>query len=194
MLRKNEGDKEILLENRQLVGIFFAVVVLLAVAFTGGYVVGKGSAGKTQQASPAPVQAAADAAAPIGETHSIPAAPANGQKSVNGQKSELPGLTRRLAPEEQADANQARQQDSIEGFTPQHGERFLQVAAVSREEADTVADVLRKKGFEAHAVQKPGTGAIYRVLIGPIQSAGELSKTRDALRRTGFTGVFTRRY
>ncbi|HEX7360188.1 MAG TPA: SPOR domain-containing protein [Bryobacteraceae bacterium] len=187
MLRKNEGDREILLQNRQLLGIFFAVVVLLGVAFTGGYVVGKGSAAKKQEASPAPVQTTADAAAPIGETHSIPAAP------VNGQKTELPGLTRRLAPEAQADANQARQ-DSIEGFTPQHGERFLQVAAVSRDEADTVADVLRKKGFRAHAVQKPGNGAVYRVLIGPIQSAGELSKTRDALRRTGFTGVFTRRY
>ncbi|MGH9620325.1 MAG: SPOR domain-containing protein [Bryobacteraceae bacterium] len=176
------------MQNRQLLGIFFAVVVLLGVAFTGGYMVGKGSAAKKQEASPAPVQDAAEAAAPIGETHSIPAAPATGQKS------ELPGLTRRLTPEAQADANQARQQDSIEGFTPQHGERFLQVAAVSRDEADTVADVLRKKGFRAHAVQKPGKGAIYRVLIGPIQSPGELSKTRDALRRTGFTGVFTRRY
>jgi cell division septation protein DedD len=187
MLRKNESDREILLENRQLLGIFFAVVVLLAVAFTGGYVVGKGSAAKKQEARAVPAEAA-HTAAPIGETHSIPATPATGQKS------EAQGLTRRLAPEAHADAKQAREQDSVEDLTPQPGQQFLQVAAVSRDEADTVADVLRKKGFEAHAVQKPGKPDIYRVLIGPIRSAGELSKTRDALRRTGFTQVFTRRY
>lgn len=187
MLRKNESDREILLGNQQLLGIFFAVVVLLGVAFTGGYIVGKGSAAKKQQGTAVPAEAA-QTAAPIGETHSIPAAPANGPKS------ELQGLTSRLAPEAHADAKQAREQDSVEDLTPQHGDRFLQVAAVSRDEADTVADVLRKKGFEAHAVQKPGKSTIYRVLVGPIHSAGELSKTRDALRRTGFTQVFTRRY
>lgn len=187
MLRKNESDREILLENRQLLGIFFAVVVLLGVAFTGGYVVGKGSAAKKQQPRAVPAEAA-HTAAPIGETHSIPASPSTGQKS------EAQGLTRRLAPEAHTEAKQAREQDSVEDLTPRPGQRFLQVAAVSRDEADTVADVLRKKGFEAHAVQKPGKPDIYRVLIGPIRSAGELSKTRDALRRTGFTQVFTRRY
>jgi cell division septation protein DedD len=188
MLRKNERDKEILLENHQLLGIFFAVVVLLGVAFTGGYVVGKGSAAKKQEAPAVPAETA-HTATPIGETHSIPAAPADGE-----QRSKLPGLTRRLAPEAHTEAKQAREQDSVEDLTPRHGERFLQVAAVSRDEADTVADVLRKKGFQAHAVQKPGKPDIYRVLIGPIRSAGDLSKTRDALRSTGFTQVFTRRY
>jgi cell division septation protein DedD len=65
---------------------------------------------------------------------------------------------------------------------------------VSRSEADAVADVLTKKGFQAHSVPKPGSANIYRVLIGPVRDAGDLSSTRDALRKTGFREVIVQRY
>src|SRR3954463_8322929 len=46
MLRTSDNETEILLGNKQLLGIFFAVAILLAVAFYGGYMVGRGSASK----------------------------------------------------------------------------------------------------------------------------------------------------
>ncbi len=46
MLRTNERESEILLGNKQLLGIFFAVALLLGVAFYGGYMVGRNSSGK----------------------------------------------------------------------------------------------------------------------------------------------------
>jgi cell division septation protein DedD len=79
-------------------------------------------------------------------------------------------------------------------FVPQAGQTFLQVAAVGRDEAEGVADVLRKRGFHAHAVPKPGSPKIYRVIIGPLRDAADLSTTRDALRRTGFREVITQHY
>ncbi|MGH9581702.1 MAG: SPOR domain-containing protein [Bryobacteraceae bacterium] len=198
MLRNNETEKEIILGNKQLFGIFLSVAVLLGIAFIGGYMVGKGTAPKPAAANAQPVQSASTGA-PIGETHSIPAVPADSGvpsdspetapgSGANGQMA-APSPTRHLTPEENA-----RSAEFPEAFTPAHGERFLQVAAVTREEADAVADVLQKKGFRAHAVQKPGKPKIYRVLIGPIRSAGDLSATRDALRRTGFSEVITQRY
>ena len=70
----------------------------------------------------------------------------------------------------------------------------MQVAAVGHTEAAALADVLSKKGFRAHAVPKPGASDIYRVLIGPMGDASELSTTRDSLRNAGFTKIFVQRY
>jgi cell division septation protein DedD len=74
------------------------------------------------------------------------------------------------------------------------GQQFLQVAAVARDQALGVADVLHAKGFRAHAVPKPGDPKLYRVLIGPLRDAGDLSTTRDALRTIGFREVIVQKY
>jgi cell division protein FtsN len=57
-----------------------------------------------------------------------------------------------------------------------------------------VSEVLHAKGFAAHAVPKPGNPKIYRVLIGPVRDAGDLSTTREALRQTGFREVIVQKY
>lgn len=193
MLRDSEGEKEILLGNKQLFGIFFAVAVLLGIAFAGGYMVGKGTVPKTTAVVTAKPATSGNTSAEIGETHSIPADSSdNGGAAADAQSasgSGTAGNARSAAPEQNVQAEPA-----VEGFNPAPGERFLQVAAVSREEADAVAEVLHKKGFHAHAAPKPGDPRIYRVLVGPIRDAGDLSATRDALRRTGFSEVITQRY
>jgi cell division septation protein DedD len=70
----------------------------------------------------------------------------------------------------------------------------LQVAAVGRDEAEAIADVLQRKHFRAHAVPKPGSARLFRVLIGPVRDAADLSSTRDALRKTGFGEVIVQKY
>jgi cell division septation protein DedD len=84
--------------------------------------------------------------------------------------------------------------DVSRGYLPQPGSQYLQVVALSRSEAEGLADVLHKKGFRAHAVPKPGNASVYRVIVGPIRDAGDLSSTRDALRKTGFREVIVQRY
>jgi cell division protein FtsN len=66
---------------------------------------------------------------------------------------------------------------------------YLQVAALGRNDAEAVAKVLSKKGFQAHIAPKPGT-EFFRVLVGPVRDAGELNSTRDALKSKGFREVF----
>lgn len=213
MLRTSDSETEILLGNKQLIGIFFVVAVLLGIAFYGGYMVGRG-AGKVPPA-PAPAVAAETAANPNppGETHSFPAdtaapadhgsAPAAVDVHPKRRNAEAPSPSEppplgspNRKPLETAQATEPAPVSNIasDTFAPQSGEEFLQVAAVARDEAEAVANVLHKKGFEAHAVPKPGNQKLYRVLIGPLRDAGELSSTRDALRRTGFREVIVQRY
>jgi cell division septation protein DedD len=236
MLRTGESESEILLGNKQLLGIFFVIAVLLGVAFTGGYMVGR-SAGEKKAASvaAASVPTASDTqqgantpadpnqSSGAAETKTIaPDGAADTAQSVpasNSEDTEAPGPvtpsrkestnkgSRNRTLDSAADPNplgvskRASAKNKVEStpvqspaFAPQTGQSFLQVAAVGKDEAEAVADVLHRKGFRAHAVPKPGSAKIYRVLVGPLRDAGDLSTTRDSLRRTGFREVIVQRY
>jgi cell division septation protein DedD len=196
MLRTNERETEILLGNKQLLGIFFVVAILLGVAFTGGYMVGRGSLDK---ASDAKTQAPPASAT---ETHSVPpdSSPsdnATGSAPQNTETTEAKRTasnSRPLGSRSPARSNTAPAPVGGNTFAPERGQMFLQVAAVGRDEAIGIADVLHKKGFRAHAVPKPGDPRFYRVLIGPIRDTTDLSSTRDSLRKTGFREVIVQKY
>lgn len=203
MLQTRETETEILLGNKQLLGIFFVVAVLLGVAFAGGYMIGHRSAVKKAEAStPAPTapqpasdDTSANTSAAGGQTHSLPA-----QAEANGPKEAAYPQSHETSPGEPPPLGarkgfaKAPGIASESGFSPQNGETFLQVAAVGHGEADEIAQVLRKKSFRAHAVPKPGNAKLYRVLIGPIRDAGDLSATREALRKAGFSEVIVQKY
>ncbi len=193
MFERGEGETEILLGNKQLLAIFFVGAVLLGAAFAGGYMVGRGAGVKKPApvaALPEPVPSDTGTAAPpqVGETHSV--APEETAR-VNETASLSPEEDLLGAPKKKVAAATPAHSDN---FTPQSGQEFLQVAAVPRDHALAVASVLRKKGFRAHAVAKPGDAVLYRVIVGPIRNTGELSSTRDSLRKTGFNRVLVQRY
>lgn len=215
MLRTSESETEILLGNKQLLGIFFVVACLLGIAFYGGYMVGRGPVEKKTVGGPAATGIAGNTAqaasrnAPGGETHSFPtdtSAPVDQTPTVSTANVRPMDRGSSTAPQseepvlgERPKATPVRQpgtaaDSASEEVEPQPGDQFLQVAAVGKDEAEGVADVLHKKGFRARAVPKPGNAKIYRVLIGPIRDAGDLSSTRDALRRTGFREIIVQRY
>ncbi len=204
MLQTSDGETEILLGNKQLVGIFFLVAILLGIAFGGGYMIGRGAAqkkpvtavaGATDTANPTATNASA------GETRTVsPSDTAvTDQKATDtsGANPEAPplGTPKRNEPKERpATSAPVPSTPANGGFAPQSGETFLQVTAVGRDEAIGVADVLRKKGFHAHAVPVPGGSNMYRVIVGPVKNAGDLASTRDELRKTGFGKVFVQHY
>jgi cell division protein FtsN len=209
MSPKIEDDSEILLGNKQLLLVFGVVAVLLAVAFTGGYMVGKNSGEKKPAAAlTADSPGGTDTGGPA--THTVPALgttpdaserPASGTVAVVApsetiQDPEAPplGSKKSKAPPVVVAEKTVPVPLPSSTFTPEAGQTFLQVAAVGKDEADAVADVLHKKGFRAHSVPKPGSTKLYRVLIGPLKDAGDLANTRDALRKTGFREVITQRY
>ncbi len=184
MLRSSESETEILLSNAQILGIFFVLAILLGIAFTGGYMVGRGSVERKAAATTANPAAGGTTAA---ETHAVSpdASTDDGSRSAS---------TAPLGTEHARNQAPTPPADVSNGFRPDSGQTFLQVAAVSRDEAVAIADVLHKKGFRAHAVPKPGSAKLYRVLIGPIRDTADLSSTRESLRKTGFREVITQKY
>jgi cell division septation protein DedD len=191
MLQTSEGETEIVLGNKQLLGIFCVAVILLGVAFAGGYKLGQAS---KKALSPPPATETGTG----GQTHELPAASADQTaSSPETETNSGPPLgSRHKKTAEKLESGPAPPPGSepTAGFLPQPGQSFLQVAAVGRDEAEAIADVLHKKGFRAHAVPKPGNSKIYRVLIGPVRDAADLNTTRESLRRTGFREVIVQRY
>ena len=208
MRSSGNSETEILLGNKHLLGIFFVIAILLGVAFTGGYMVGR----NTTEKRPATVSvgtpdAAAAPAAPSSlETHSVPPVPGEAGASERADPPTKPDThVAESTPAQEAPlgspkrkpttaAPAAAESGATASYLPQTGQTFLQVAAVGRNESDAIADVLNKKGFHAHSVAKPGSATIYRVLIGPIRDTADLSSTRDQLRRNGFRDVIVQRY
>ena len=215
-MQNSDGETEIVLGNKRLLGIFFVVVILLGVAFTAGYKVGQGSK-KSGLASPDTTAASSNG----GETHGFPPEgssnppPASSSNTgVPSQPESAPPPTPEPGQQEGAPlgsptpakvpaapkvshpkpSEEPESPAAATGFAPQSGQIFLQVAAVSRDEALAVAEVLRKKGFPAHAVPRPGGGKLYRVIIGPTRDASDLNNTRGALRNAGFREIFVQHY
>jgi cell division septation protein DedD len=205
MLQSEEREREILLGNKQLLGIFFVVAALLGIAFAGGYKLGQASAAKkvtsvANTASTGSSETVSSATPQGGETHSVTPEETVANATVPSstgahRRSEalLGAPKQKLSPSHATD-NSMLVETKGDAFAPQSGQEFLQVAAVPRDHALAVASVLRKKGFQAHAVPKPGDTNLYRVIVGPIRSAGDLSSTRDSLRKTGFSQVIVQHF
>jgi cell division septation protein DedD len=200
MSRTNQSETEILLGNKQLLGIFFVVAILLGVAFTGGYMVGRGPTDKAPDTKASPARNTSAA-----ETHAVSADSSADDGSTTSATGSAPQKTdsteaNRASPTHpplgspRTGRSSSTPAPTADTFTPERGQTFLQVAAVGRDEAEAIADVLHKKGFRAHAVPKPGNPKFYRVLIGPIRDTSDLSSTRDSLRKTGFREVIVQKY
>ena len=187
MPRNEDGEFELVLGNKQLLSVFFLVVVLLGVFFTMGYIVGRNSAPLIAAESSSSRK---DTAAIV-----VDPAPAPRQDLAPGQVkvAEAPKPAETKPPAE-TKTDPAKPQSGPSGLLePQPGERYLQVLATARTEADLIAASLRKKGFPAHVTASPSP-ALFRVWVGPFSDTAELSKTRDNLVAAGFEKPIVRTF
>jgi cell division septation protein DedD len=196
-LPKNEdGEFELILANRQLLSVFFIVVILLGVFFTMGYIVGRNSAPLVADVASAPK---GDAKPPAAETPARPpeTAPVEAPAPVETtpqapvatepQKAEPEPVPARTEPARKASPKPPAPVKAAAHNQPSAGQTYLQLAATSRHEADIMVDVLRKKNFKAIAAEieeKPGT---FRVLVGPVTES-TTNRMRADLQAEGFPG------
>ncbi len=186
MPKNEDGEFELILANRQLLSVFFIVVILLGVFFTMGYIVGRNSGTVTADVAPTP---AADGKPKVSEPPAKIAEPAPAPPPPTETAPQQPAQEAESAPEPapaKPGKGKAEQAHSAANH-PAAGQTYLQLAATSRHEADIMVDVLRKKSFKAMAAEideKPGT---YRVLVGPITDT-TANKMRADLQGAGFPG------
>ena len=188
---EQEGHEyELVLGNRQLLSILFLVVVLFGVFFAMGYVMGRNSA---------PVETAAKGAAEREEV--IPSQVRQGGSDDDENEPvqiQTDNNTEKAAPEQQSGASPAAAQANatpepvLDGpplvTEPQAGQRFLQVSAVAKPEAELLVEVLTRKKFRAVIAPGPND-RLFRVLVGPVRDDDESVKTRVELEAAGFKPI-----
>ncbi|MCU1337275.1 MAG: Sporulation domain protein [Bryobacterales bacterium] len=193
MPRNEDGEFELLLGNRQLMSVFFIVVILLGVFFAMGYIVGRNASPVTapevasRRAETKPV--AVDVPASTRETtrdttrenETSPAAP----KETASQQGPATQPATAPAPVTPAPAKSpSRVASSIQ---PESGRTYLQLSAIDHDAAEIMVELLRKKSFPAIAAEVPEKPGVFRVLVGPVSDA-DVNKIRADLQNASFPG------
>ena len=176
MRNTETGDFELVVGNRQLLSGFFIVVLLFAVSFAMGYVVGqnspRGGKGQPETASAAPVSLT-----PSDSRSQQPAAPpraADPAPATASSETETPQTTQ---PAQNAPPA------APEGAPG----TYWQVMAVPQADAEVVARALKDKGFPATLTQGPNN--LVRVLVGPYNDTQSMGKAKTELENAGFRPI-----
>ena len=201
MPRNDDGEFELILGNRQLMSVFFIVVILLGVFFAMGYIVGRNSspvgspevASRGSDTKPVDPDTSPSAKRDTTREPAREAAPADAPKDVDSHPKETAaqqGPATKAAPPPEPAPTPAPAKVSARASTsdqPESGRTYLQLSAIERDKAEIMVELLRKKKFSAIAAEIPEKPGVFRVLVGPIPEA-DISKTRAALQDASFPG------
>ncbi|HEY1220925.1 MAG: SPOR domain-containing protein [Bryobacteraceae bacterium] len=189
MRRDSEtGEIELVMGNGQLLSGLFIVVLLFAVFFALGYVVGQNSprSAKLSEAAsaqstdrPQPVASPQPAVQPSAAgVETPPAQPPPDSTATAGPEAPTPPVT--AAPEAGAAAPAADSDELAPGS-------YWQVMALKQGDAEMVVRTLKNKGFPA--LMTPGRMNLTRVLVGPYSDTTAMSKAKTELENAGFRPV-----
>ncbi|HEY2845984.1 MAG TPA: hypothetical protein VGJ09_20145 [Bryobacteraceae bacterium] len=184
MPRNEDGEFELILGNRQLMSVFFIVVILLGVFFAMGYIVGRNSPPVTGP----DVATRRPESKPLIDTSEPPRespAPATAPKETAAQQG--PATAAAPQPEPVAPVpvkTSARVETSAQ---PESGKTYLQLSAIDHDAAEIMVELLRKKNFTAITAEVPEKPGVFRVLVGPVAEA-DVTKTRGDLQNASFPG------
>jgi cell division septation protein DedD len=193
-MRNNEtGVFELVVGNRQLLSGFFIVVLLFAVAFAMGYVVGQSAprsskVSETAAAAPAPVvdanrPAPAASAAPPAAAPETPAAqPPDGAAATAPPAESDPAAAAAAPPAPDTPAPSESSAAAAPALAP--GTYWQLMAVKDVHDAQVVAMSLKDKGLPV--VVTPGTKNLTRVLVGPYGDKQGLGRAKTDLENAGF--------
>lgn len=197
MPKNEDGEFELILANRQLLSVFFIVVVLLGVFFTMGYIVGRNSgpvgvdvasARKPEPKATADSTSAQDTTPPASTPASSPAPTSTApQREPEPVKPEPKTEETPVKKEPPAKKEKEKPAPAPVSAPAASGQTYLQLAATAKAEANVLVDVLHQKQFKAIAVEIPEKPGIFRVLVGPLAD-GTLNKMKSDLTSAGFPG------
>jgi cell division protein FtsN len=217
MARGDEREFELVLGNKQLLSMFFLVVVLLAVFFSLGYMVGKSfGPGQTLAAEPpatsrpdtpadrpAPVlrppvatpSPEADAAPPgLPLERTEPAAVRETRPGTDTKPARTAPARTEPVPSPVPEVRPPSVASAPAPAPPGVALRglHLQIAAVRvRPDAEALAESLRKKGYDVR-LNDQATDGWYRLLLGPFPDDRAAREMRDKLEKDGYKSILRR--
>ena len=197
MRNKETGEFELVVGNGFLVSVFFVVILLMAVAVSTGYILGKNSE-KTAQ-----MQQTASNPCPNGDTRPPSVKPA--VQTADAQPTPAPDQPT-TQPAEPTPATQPAKQDpppptptpappkETPKPTPPPASAdvpsgfFWQVTATANmEAARATASSLTKAGFSAYLT--PGPNNLTRVIVGPFGDTSSRAKAKTELENMGMKSI-----
>jgi hypothetical protein len=192
--RNDDGEFELILGNRQLMSVFFIVVILLGVFFAMGYIVGRNSSpvGAPEVASQRtetklPAIERESSAAPAADTHKEAATQVTETAPQPIQTAAQKGPATKPAPPPEPSPAPAKASRASTSSDPESGRTYLQLSAIDHDKAEIMVELLRKKSFPAIAAEIPEKPGVFRVLVGPLSEA-DVNKTRTDLQNASFPG------
>jgi cell division septation protein DedD len=191
-------DTEITLGMGKLLGIFFVLAALCAVFLGVGYSLGKNSVkGATATVADATQPAGDGVAKPTGGSSAKPAPAADAAKpDMTFYKAvEQKEPDSKLSPaEEEPPAHAVADPMKPKAVSPEMARTgsgyVVQVAAVSKQEdAQSLADVLRKKNYAVLISTNPPNDKLYHVQVGPFSDIAEAETMRSRLLGEGYNPI-----
>jgi len=203
MPRNDDGEFELVLGNRQLLSVFFLVIVLLGLFFTMGLIMGRSSGINTvaemKKVDNAPTSnpivvddggtrpSAAAAVVPKETPKADPPARTEPERKKEAEvKTEAKKEPEPKKEEpKRAEVKKPEPPPAPAGGAPPPG-TYWQVAAVKRQEAEIVSSLVGKRGYRVYLVPLKEGSDTLRVLVGPAANKEQQNKMAEDLRAEGF--------
>lgn len=191
-----DGEKELVLGNKQLISLFFVIVALCGVFFAGGYMIGRNTS-KTAianpegnapaAASPSPVPRSQDSEPPRETAGEEPQAPSPAAADPQPAQEAVP------TPSASTQTQAAHDTPAVPGAVPDAaGAIWLQVTALRRADAENLVKTLREQNFPA-VVADSSKPDLFRVLVGPYHQTADVADAKARLKSLGFANAFVQR-
>lgn len=196
-MAQTEGEKELVLGNKQLISLFFVVVALCGVFFAMGYMMGRPS-GKQLAAIPETAPAAQVASAPAQSQESEPpreTAPPDTQPPPPTETTGTQTQAARdlpAAPAAPAVPVSPAPAPAPATAVPETGATYLQVTALRRTDADNLVKTLKEQNFPA-VLADSSKPDLFRVLVGPYHQTADVADAKARLKALGFANAFVQK-
>jgi cell division septation protein DedD len=173
-------------ESRRLSRIYIATILAAGLLVAAGYVGTRIFAGKSHAATARNASSNQVRPNPASSNPATPAVtPAVLEKTQTPEPPAPPTASPSLEVQAAVPTAQERASADAEGFAiPQHGERYLQVAALSTPAVMRYVSELRRSQLQAVVAPGPRPG-IARILIGPFSDRDSLESVRARLQMLG---------
>jgi len=194
MRNKDTGEFELVVGDKQLLSGFFIGVLLLAVVFAMGYVLGQSSpksAKITPETTPTTSTSASDSrpqASPSTAAAAAPPEPAAASVPVlntDPAPGEAPPQPTTVPAKETSEP--VAPPKAPPAAEPAAG-TYWQILAGSQTSADALSQTLRGQGFPV--TTRPGINGLTLVWVGPYRDKESLSRGKKKLEDAGFTNLF----
>jgi cell division septation protein DedD len=199
MRNKDTGEFELVVGDKELLSGFFIGVVLLAVVFAMGYVLGRGTP-KSASVAPESATVSANSAVDTRPQAASPAVPPSPEPAAATPSTPLadtsqPAATPPVEAPPQPTTMPAKE-PSAPAPTPPKAQpvadpangNYWQVLAGSAASADAYFQTLKGRGFPV--TKRPGPNNLTLVWVGPYTDKESLTRAKKQLEDAGITNLY----